>query len=272
MRRLDEELVERLGSYLRKDSIANFYPLYDLYDDVARGKTSWYVGLKDEHVVGFLLIYYGGRVVPASIIVGGDLDVASSLLDFVNEDKAIFHVDPKLSDLVKSRFHIGSEYLTEIMRLKRGEERLYIGHDVELLNESHVMELLRLRREWRPSLGSITDEEMKWARNELEKGHVYGLFADGQLVSIARLGELLSHIPEVCWIETVFTSQNYRGRGFATSVVSKAVENAFKRYGVEYVGLGVRSDNASAKRVYEKVGFKKHRDRCWLNMNLEFIP
>ncbi|MEM2448472.1 MAG: GNAT family N-acetyltransferase [Candidatus Bathyarchaeia archaeon] len=57
-------------------------------------------------------------------------------------------------------------------------------------------------------------------------------------------------------IETVFTSQKYRGKGFATSVVSKTVENAFKRYNVEYVGLGVRSDNTSAKRVYEKIGLR----------------
>jgi len=223
-------------------------------------------------VAGFLLIYSGGRVVPASIIVDGDVHTVISLLELVDEDEAIFHVDPELSGLVKSKFHIGSEYLTEIMRLKRGEERLYIGHSVELLNENHVMEFLRLRREWRSSLGSITDEEVKWTKNELRRGHVYGIFANEQLVSIARLGELLPHIPEVCWIETVFTSQKYRGRGFATSVVSKTVENAFKRYGVEYVGLGVRSDNAPAKRIYEKIGFKKHRDRCWLNLNVEFMP
>jgi len=54
--------------FLMGDPITNFYTLYDLYDDVARRKTSWYVGLKDERVVGFLLIYRGGRVVPASII------------------------------------------------------------------------------------------------------------------------------------------------------------------------------------------------------------
>ncbi|MBS7611795.1 GNAT family N-acetyltransferase [Candidatus Bathyarchaeota archaeon] len=272
VRRLDEELVERLDFYLRRDPITNFYPLYDLYDDEARRKTLWYVGLKDERVVGFLLIYRGGRVVPASIILDGDLDVVLPLLDLVGEDKAIFHVDPKLSNVVKSKFHIGNEYSTEIMKLKRSEERLCIRHNVELLNEDHVLEFLRLRREWRPSLGSMTDEEMRWAKNELERGHVYGAFTDGQLVSIARLGELLSHIPEVCWIETVFTSQVYRGRGFATSVVSKTVENAFKRYGVKYIGLGVRSDNTPAKRVYEKVGFKKHRDRCWLNLNVEFTP
>lgn len=272
MRKLDEELVERLDSYLRRDPIANFYPLYDLYDDEARRKTLWYVGLRDERVVGFLLIYRGGRVVPASVILGGDLDVASSLLVLVDEDKAIFHVDPELSNVVKSKFHIGGEYPTEIMRLKRGEEKLHIRHNVELLDENHVLELLRLRREWRPSLGSITDEEVKWAKNELERKHVYGVFADGRLVSIARLGELLSHIPELCWIEMVFTSRKYRRRGFATSVVSKTVEDAFKRYNVEYVGLGVRSDNTPAKRVYEKVGFKKHRDRYWLNMNVELIP
>jgi len=47
VRGLNGEIVERLDSYLRKDPINNFYPLYDLYDEEARKKTSWYVGLKD---------------------------------------------------------------------------------------------------------------------------------------------------------------------------------------------------------------------------------
>ncbi|MEM2848701.1 MAG: hypothetical protein QXI36_00295 [Candidatus Bathyarchaeia archaeon] len=69
---------------------------------------------------------------------------------------------------------------------------------------------------------------------------------DGQLVSVVQLEKLLFHIPEVCWIGKVFTSQKYRGMGFAASSVLKA--------------------------IYAKIGFKKYKDRCWLNLNTEIIP
>ncbi|MEM1569147.1 MAG: hypothetical protein QXG56_00275 [Candidatus Bathyarchaeia archaeon] len=42
-------------------------------------------------------------------------------------------------------------------------------------------------------------------------------FMDGRLVSVVQLEKLLFHIPEVCWIGKVFTSQKYRGMGFAAS-------------------------------------------------------
>lgn len=269
VRGFSDEFIRILDSYLKRDPVTNFYPLYDLYDEESRRKTEWYVGLKGDRITGFLLIYRG--LTFPSIITDGDLDTVSSLLDMVDESKAVFHVDPELSDIVKNKFPIGSEYATEIMSVRKGEERLYIGHDVKSLNEDHAMEMLKLMHEWRPTLGDITDEEVMRTRNELRSECFYGIFTDRGLASVVQL-ELLFHIPEVCWIGRVFTSQRYRGRGFATSLVSKAVEDAFKHDSVKYVGLNVRSDNVPAKHVYEKVGFKKHRDRRWLNLNVEITP
>lgn len=266
----DEELAEKLDSYLRIDPISNFYPLYDLHDELSRRKTFWCIGFKDGHIAGFLLVYRG--VTPASIILDGDRDVIPHLLDAVAVDEAAFHLNPTLRSIVRDRFPIRSEYATEIMSLRMGEETLYIRHDVKLLNESHTMDLLRLMREWRPTSRDITDDEVRKTEDELKSESIYGIFMDGQLVSVIQLEKLLSHIPEVCWIGRVFTSQKYRGMGFATSLVSKAVEEAFKHESVKYVGLGVRSDNAPAKHVYARIGFKKYKDRCWLNLNTEIVP
>lgn len=272
VKELDERYVGKLESYLKMDSISNFYPLYDLYDEESRRKTSWYVGLRDDDICGFLLIYRGCSTPPASIFVNGDRETVSSLLEFVSEDKAVFHVDPQFSSIVKGKFPITGEYTTEILYIKKGEEKTHIKHDVELLSENHVFDVVKLLRERTSTLGGITGEIVEKAREELRKSRVYGVFADSRLVSMCMLESLPSCKSEVCWLSRVFTSLNYRNRGFATSVVSKAVEEAFKADSVKYVGLGVRSDNIPAKHVYEKIGFKKYKDRCWLSLNIEIAP
>jgi RimJ/RimL family protein N-acetyltransferase len=268
--KLSEEFTGKLGSYLRIDPIYNFYPLYDLYDAVSHRKTLWHIGFKNGHLAGFLLIYHGET--PPSIMLDGDRDVVTHLLDIVKIEEATFHLSPTLSDIVKNKFPIKSEYMTEIMSLRKGEEALYITHDVKLLNEDHAVDLLRLVREWRPAPNDITEEEVEKTMDELKRSDIYGIFTDGRLASVVQLKKLLPHIPEVCWIGRVFTSQKYRGRGFAASLVSKAVEEAFEYESVRYVGLGVRSDNIPAKHLYMKVGFKKYRARCWLNLNTEITP
>lgn len=268
VRLLTNELIKSLDSYLRKDPIANFYPIYDLYDVESRKRSTYYAGLKDGDVIGFLLIYQAEYF--PFINVGGSEFAALRLMDVLNVEKAIFHVDPEFSDITKRKFRITSEYVTEIMYLKRGEEKLHVEHDVELLSDFHALELLKLMRQRRPS--PITDEDVKRAADYLRRYETYGIFVDERLVSIARLYKLLLHIPEVCSVGMVFTDPDYRGRGFATSLVSKCVESAFRNDSVKYVALTVNRDNISAKRVYEKIGFKKYKDRCWLNLNVDYPP
>jgi RimJ/RimL family protein N-acetyltransferase len=53
---------------------------------------------------------------------------------------------------------------------------------------------------------------------------------------------------------SIATHSDFRSKGLAQKLVSQMLGNA-SRIGISHVGLGVFSENASAKRAYEKVGF-----------------
>ena len=53
---------------------------------------------------------------------------------------------------------------------------------------------------------------------------------------------------------SIATHSDYRSKGLAQKLVSQMLGNA-NRSGITHVGLGVFSENGSAKRAYEKVGF-----------------
>jgi predicted GNAT family acetyltransferase len=87
----------------------------------------------------------------------------------------------------------------------------------------------------------------------LKKGRLaYGIYEGGELVSFACGGpnpvaENLSNIGPV------YTSPEFRGRGYATSICSALVDELLDTS--EKTTLAVSQKNAAALRVYEKIGF-----------------
>lgn len=57
-------------------------------------------------------------------------------------------------------------------------------------------------------------------------------------------------------IDMVMVKKEHRGKGIGTALMKKALAMARKR-NVDSIELVVNRDNSIAKRLYEKVGFKK---------------
>ncbi len=115
----------------------------------------------------------------------------------------------------------------------------------EELNISHVDEMLALVRLAQPG---------PFAKRTPELGSYLGIREAGQLVALA--GERLrpygyTEISAVC------THPDYRGRGYASSLVSLLIQRITKRNEIPF--LHVRTVNVNAIRVYEKLGFKTRR-------------
>ena len=118
-------------------------------------------------------------------------------------------------------------------------------HNFEQLNTSHVIEMLALVEMTKPG---------PFAKKTPELGSYLGIREAGQLVAMA--GERLKPYGYT-EISAVCTHPDYRGRGYAGSLVSILIQRITKRNEIPF--LHVRTENIDAIRVYEKLGFKTRR-------------
>lgn len=57
-------------------------------------------------------------------------------------------------------------------------------------------------------------------------------------------------------VDSVFTSEKYRGKGHGTKLMDEALKLA-KKMKVDSVELVVNKENVAGKKLYEKIGFEK---------------
>jgi len=120
-----------------------------------------------------------------------------------------------------------------------------VEHSFEELNISKVDEMLALVELTKPG---------PFGKRTPELGSYLGIHEDGKLVAMA--GERLKPYGYT-EISAVCTHPDYRGRGYASSLVSILVRRIAKRNEIPF--LHVRRENVDAIRVYEKLGFETRR-------------
>jgi len=111
---------------------------------------------------------------------------------------------------------------------------------IESMNHSEIEDFLKTHAR-KSSVWPGNEEVLFWGEiREQEQ-----LVATGALVQW-RTGQVM--------FASIATHSDFRSKGLAQKLVSQMLGNA-SRSGISHVGLGVFSENASAKRAYEKVGF-----------------
>jgi ribosomal protein S18 acetylase RimI-like enzyme len=89
----------------------------------------------------------------------------------------------------------------------------------------------------------------------IELGAYHGVFEDGRLVAMA--GERL-RVPGHTEISAVCTAPEARGRGLAAGLTTLVARGILARGDVPF--LHHATDNDPARRVYERLGFRRRRD------------
>jgi len=260
---LNEPLVIPLERYLREDALFNLYLLYDLLF-LRSTKATFYVAFQRGEIDGTLLIFTHH---PYPIVwVEGSVDSARELIRVPKLERAVFNVRADVVEIVENAFTFTARYVMDYMVAKRDEARPVIGHQVRRLasDDAYAYATLRTALE---GIEGPAGEEIQAARDFIATNSVYGISMGEHLVATAA-----SHVklPEGWAIGGVFTDPKYRGMGMATSTSSAVLQEAFAQ--TENVVLFVRSDNVAAKRVYEKLGFKKLRERVWLDLGTGITP
>jgi len=114
------------------------------------------------------------------------------------------------------------------------------------LGPSDVAQMVALAERMRPG---------PFAARTHELGCYYGVFDGGRLVAMA--GERMAAGP-FREISGVCTHPDFQGRGHARRLVARLVREEIARG--ETPILHVMKDNAPARRVYERMGFRHHQD------------
>ncbi|RKQ34672.1 GNAT family N-acetyltransferase [Oceanobacillus halophilus] len=83
---------------------------------------------------------------------------------------------------------------------------------------------------------------------------LYGLFLDGQLVSIGGYSIYAKHH---AMLGRLRSDRRFRGSDLATELMSYVMQEAFRSEDIQWVGANTQEDNAAARRVLEKLKLKK---------------
>lgn len=124
----------------------------------------------------------------------------------------------------------------------------------------------------------LTEHDIALAPDALERsvrtllgdprlGHVLVACADGgEVAGVAVLSFLftLEHGGPAAWLDELYVADAYRGRGIGERLVAAALSVARER-GCVALDLEVEPGHDAATRLYERLGFRRHRRVRWVH-------
>ncbi|HDM88452.1 MAG TPA: GNAT family N-acetyltransferase [Candidatus Bathyarchaeota archaeon] len=243
---------------LEADVIRHIFAYYDIQFDPKH--TVMYAALKDQRLRGYILIYMALDY--PSVVLEGDLEAAKNLIEYAPKDKFVMHIPPALKSVVIDKFPSARCYVEDWMLVRMENAHFYESNLVRRLRvEEDAKRLAALLSKWRKKL---TPER---CLSMIKKNPTFGVFVNDEIVSYASS---LLQLPQAWMIGGVYTHPKHRNRGYGTLAVSAITKEALKN--AEAAVLFVRSDNKPAIRVYRKIGYRKIREKIWVDVGTETKP
>lgn len=258
--KVDESNKQCVIDFLRSDITRHVFAFYDIQYEPEH--TIVYVVFENENLKGYILIYTALEC--PSIVLECESNTAEKLIKYAPENRFIIHAPPNLLPIIKRRFSDAKHYIENWMLVKKGHANSFQSEFVRRLrSEEDASKLALLLSNQRNRPRGITKKYIEW----IDKMPVYGVFVNDELASYA--GSFLQ-LPEVWMIGGVYTHPNCRGKGYATLATSVVTDDALRN--AETAALFVRSDNYSAIRVYEKIGYRKVGEKLWVDVGTGLRP
>lgn len=235
------------------------FAFYDIQHDAEHSTT--YIVLENGHLKGYVLIYTGTDV--PSIILECPIELARLLLEKTPENNFIMHISPRLLPAVQNRYPEEKHYIESWMLVNRNQAKFFRSSSVRKLQKNDASSLAHL-------LSSRKDRPRKMLKRYadwISKKPICGVFRDDELVSYA--GSFIQ-LPQVWMIGGIYTKPKYRNKGYATLATSAITEEALEN--AEAAALFARSDNYSAIKVYEKIGYRKIGEKIWVDVGTGLRP
>jgi ribosomal protein S18 acetylase RimI-like enzyme len=226
----------------------HYFFILDVKYDAPNSKVTLALDEKGK-IAGIMLVYHD-----AMAQLRGSNEAIKTLLAQLDLDKIMITTPIEYVPFkLPSRYTVKEEprRLT-VMALRKGEETPQIRHDLVRLFANDAEDIAALMRAcnfgwW----GEINTQQIA---ERMKERLWLGIKTDGKLVSIGgtRIDDWASNI------NTVATHEDYRGRGYATSIVSALAEQILKKSNLALIH--VETTNTPAIRAYTKVGFKQYKN------------
>ncbi|GAA0594873.1 hypothetical protein GCM10009001_08750 [Virgibacillus siamensis] len=84
---------------------------------------------------------------------------------------------------------------------------------------------------------------------------MFGLFLDGRLVSV---GGISIYAGSYAMLGRIRTDRRYKGKGFASEIMSCMKDEAFRDEKIQWVGANTQEENLPARRVMKKIGLNEY--------------
>jgi len=109
-------------------------------------------------------------------------------------------------------------------------------------------------------------KEKKWLDAQLKKIRKKDLAmvvaeCDGRIAGSCGIERESSFRSKHVGLLSISVAKEFRGKGIGTELMRRAIVQAKERLGLKLIILEVFSNNARARRLYKKMGFKEH-GRC----------
>lgn len=257
---INRENSRNIIPHLKADTIRHMFAVNDLMNDPQH--TIAYAAIENGSLKGYILTYTGTDI--PSVIFECEENVADRLIERAPTYNCIIHAPPNLQQTIKKHFPHAKHYVEDRMLVKSRDAAYFKSELVrQLQSEEDASKLfdLLLSRKDRPQ--NTLKKYAEW----LGKMPICGVFRNNQLVSCAAS---FIQLPEVWFVGGVYTRPEQRSKGYATLATSAITEEALEK--AEAATLFVRSDNHWAKRVYEKIGYRKIGEKLWIDAGTGLKP
>jgi uncharacterized protein len=212
-----------------------------------REQTKILLAMDEKESVHGALLLYADYVVQFR----GNREAVEKLIEYADLEKVELQAPPECEDIILQKYKPRVKQDLMLMRLNRGEEHIQITEDPVRLGVEDAEAVAGLMRRCDPEWwGAVKEENLK---KSLETAFALGIKKDGRLASAG----VTRFVDFVININMVATDEQYRNRGYATSIVSALVQKILERSSTAIIH--VIADNTPAVRTYSKVGFKPYK-------------
>ncbi len=243
---LTSELEQKYWRMVKHDYCDYYFFIYDLL--LQREKTKVVLALEQGAIAGIMLIFEG-----CIVQLRGKPVAIHMLLDDLNLPHADVQVPKECEQLLLEKYP-SPQLKAEItlMTLKKGEQRLAESAKPQPLEPRDAQEIALLMNKSYPEMwGEVSSEQV--SNRFTDNARWLGIKAQGHLVSFGY-ATLTPQVSHVTWIAT---DPQWRNRGYASYIVSALVKECL--HVAPTAIIYVTDDNATAKDIYTRVGFKPYK-------------